>query len=302
MKRTLFFIFLQSFLVGMVVAPIRGYDFHWSSFVGFLAYYAYTLFALHRYGKKVPHKYAFWAIFIGLVILETPIWIANFEGTVSSLPDLVMRLLGFVLAYIGYGRRKAWSLSLLGIGLLVNVFMSFPLCHHMTGWEMWIHRQATGSFLPYVDHQPLSADSWDNVCNGKGESLADARKGRITLVDFWSKYCNYCWRGFPDFQRLYDKYKDDPRVCVVSVYAMHYKNDTPAVPEPLLREKGYTFPAYSIPQDHPLLKELSIQAYPRTVLLNADGEVVMNFSGAKPEMVEEEIERLLTECPSTDGR
>ena len=192
MKHTLFFIFLQSFLVGMVVAPIRGYDFHWSSFVGFLAYYAYTLFALHRYGKKVPHKYAFWAIFIGLVILETPIRIANFEGTVSSLPDLVMRLLGFVLAYIGYGRRKAWSLSLLGIGLLVNVFMSFPLCHHMTGWEMWIHRQATGSFLPYVDHQPLSADSWDNVCNGKGESLADARKGRITLVDFWSKYCNYC--------------------------------------------------------------------------------------------------------------
>lgn len=293
MKKTLLIAFLLSFAVGMLVTPLRGFNLHYSSFAGFAAYYACTLFVLRRWRAGVPAKYLFWALFLGLSILEIPVRVMDFESSGHTLPDFLMRLLGLLLAYFGHGRRRAWSLGLLAAGVALNVFLSCPLCHHMSGWDMWWHKRNSGSFLPYVDNRRLPDGCWEQARNERGETLDEVCTGKITVVDFWYKNCGICWRKFPDIQRLYERYHDNPSVYVCSVYTCFYDNDTPDLPARLLQEKGYTFPVFSQAKDSPLLRELNISGYPRVVLLNAAGEVVLN--GGTPTQVTEEIERLLTQ-------
>lgn len=293
MKKTLLIAFLLSFAVGMLVMPLRGFNLHYSSFVGFAAHYLCTFFVLRRWGGRVPVKYLFWSLFLGLGIIEIPLRVMDFESTGHTLPDFLMRLLGLLLAYFGHGRRKAWNVALLAVGVALNVFLSFPLCHHMSGWEMWWHKRGCGSFLPYVDNRRLPDGCWEQARNERGETLAAACAGKITVVDFWYKSCGICWREFPDFQRLYDRYRNHPSVFICSAYTCFFDNDTPDLPARLLQEKGYTFPVFCQSKDSPLLRELNIQGYPHVVLLNAAGEVVLNQPNHA--QLEEEIERLLAQ-------
>lgn len=37
-------------------------------------------------------------------------------------------------------------------------------------------------------------------------------KGKVVFLDFWATWCGPCKKSFPGLQKLYDKYKDNPKV------------------------------------------------------------------------------------------
>ena len=286
-------IFLTAFVLGLLMMPFRGYNYHVSSFVGFFTFYIYTLYALHRYEDRLPRWQITLWVLIGMGILEIPFRFISYDTTEGSLPDCVLRVLGLLFAYLSYGRKRVWGIGLLVIGLAANLFMSTSLFYPMTGWEIWLHRRNTGKFLPYAHQRALPAGLWSSAVNEQGESLETWRKGKVTLIDFWVKQCGVCWKKFPMVQQLYDRYKNHPDVTVASDYTVYDEGEDAATAVRLLQKRNYTFPVFSIAKTDPMLDTLGITTYPRIVLLDQEGRLVLNYANSSKELIEQEIEKLL---------
>ena len=46
---------------------------------------------------------------------------------------------------------------------------------------------------------------------------AQSLHGKVVVLDFWAQNCEACFVGFPNLQKVYEKYKDDDRVAVLTV-------------------------------------------------------------------------------------
>lgn len=291
--RTRFFIFLQAFILGLLIIPFRGYSFLLSSFVGFFIFYTYTWFAVYHYGKKIPHWQILFLVIAGMGILEIPFRCISFTSTMGSFPDFILRMAGLLLGYFSCGKNLAFILPTFILSLGGNLFMSTNLFSPMNGWEIWLHKMNTGRYLPYVDRQTLSTDFWKDARNLKGESLDSVAQGKVVFIDFWTRSCGHCWKKLPEVQSLYNKYKDNPSVEVCTVYTLYQDDKDAASAQALIEKKGYTFPVYYIGNNSKILKELNISAFPRTIMLNKKGEIILDNPTSS--MIEKEIEYWLRE-------
>lgn len=69
------------------------------------------------------------------------------------------------------------------------------------------HAQATPAAKPNPNQAPLFAQGeWLNTKDGKPVTLA-SRKGKPTLVAFWTFACSNCHANFPAYARLLAKYR-----------------------------------------------------------------------------------------------
>lgn len=96
-------------------------------------------------------------------------------------------------------------------------------------------------------------------------------KGKTVLLDFWFRGCKPCEESMPDYQKLYNKYKNDPNVEFISVLSLDQKNfkrDSIF----LSKEFKYNFPVlFDI--DWKLANYLSVQSYPCLVIMDKDSYV-----------------------------
>lgn len=64
--------------------------------------------------------------------------------------------------------------------------------------------------------------------------------GKNIIIVFWSSYCPPCIAEFPHIQKIYDKYKDDESVEIVS-YSLDLSLDSQAL-KPYIKDKGINYP------------------------------------------------------------
>jgi thiol-disulfide isomerase/thioredoxin len=142
-------------------------------------------------------------------------------------------------------------------------FLSYQHAGKMMLWD------STYYDLPYkVEHYPflnLDGSTFDS------ETL----RGKIVLLDFWSFYCGACFRQFPELEKIHQRYQKDPDVVVLAVHGG---------PESLeeIRESRhiapYSFPVVTDPEGL-LMTELDLWGVPQTVLIDPQGNVVLNHQG-----------------------
>ena len=71
---------------------------------------------------------------------------------------------------------------------------------------------------------------------GKQVSLTSL-KGKVVAINFWGIWCGWCVKEMPEFQNLYEHYKDDPDVAILTI-----NNDrNPESVPPWMEEKGLYF-------------------------------------------------------------
>lgn len=101
--------------------------------------------------------------------------------------------------------------------------------------------------------------------DGKPLSSADL-KGKVTVINFWGVWCAPCVLEMPEMQRLYDRYKDDPRVAIVTIDS----GDTLTTLKTYLERNRYTFPVL---REGEYVKTADIKSFPTTWFLDADGRI-----------------------------
>lgn len=112
-------------------------------------------------------------------------------------------------------------------------------------------------------------------------------EGKVTVLEFWVKNCGYCQEAFKDMKQLSEKYKDTP----INILSVNIDDkDT-------LKDLEFIFdkhkPIYPILyKGENLAKSVGIYSYPRTIILDKDGKVILHAAGFSFNKVDTFLEKL----------
>ena len=149
----------------------------------------------------------------------------------------------------------------------------------MTG-AAWEH---VGQAEPGTDGAQ-AASTWNNPAmysltmtdyEGEPVTFGAFADGQVTVVNIWATWCPYCIDEMQDYQELYDRYGDE-----VQFVMLDYAPDDGEVQAAAsyVEEHGFTFPVYFDTQGE-MGDYFKVYAYPTTVVIGADGEVLNNAPG-----------------------
>jgi thiol-disulfide isomerase/thioredoxin len=88
-----------------------------------------------------------------------------------------------------------------------------------------------------------AAPSLDNIVDLSGRPVQpESLKGKVIVIDFWATWCVPCMQEMPYLQKVYDTYKNDPRVVfmVINSGARNTLEDA----QNWSGNKKYSFPVY----------------------------------------------------------
>jgi len=94
---------------------------------------------------------------------------------------------------------------------------------------------------------------------------------KVVVLNFWATWCPPCVAEMPEFQSLYEKYRDRVDFLMVT-------NDKPEAVEAFIKKNHYQFPVLYLAENPP--KPLSFSALPTTFIISKEGRVVTKKTGA----------------------
>ena len=121
----------------------------------------------------------------------------------------------------------------------------------------------------------LAPDFTVTDVDGKEVSLLDLLD-KPAIINFWNSKCPPCKMEMPDFQEMYDEYKEDIQFIMIdTVGAM---GETKASGEAYIKEQEFTFPVYyDTSQD--AIYTYGISAFRTTYFIDKDGYLIAGARG-----------------------
>lgn len=117
-----------------------------------------------------------------------------------------------------------------------------------------------------------------------------AISGKIVVMDFWATWCGPCRVSLPLMDRVYKKYKDNPKIMFLAVSVDAPKVDDKEV-KATLDELNVTIPFARDPEQH-AGKRFNVQGIPATFVLGPDRVIQSSETGYKPTL-EADLSRTL---------
>ena len=110
---------------------------------------------------------------------------------------------------------------------------------------------------------------------GKAVKLSDYY-GKPVVMNFWATWCGYCKKEMPDFQEVYEEYKD--KVEFLFINSTDGSRETREKAETYLKEQGYTISVF-YDEDLDAVYTYSVNSLPTTMLLDKQGRVAAYAPG-----------------------
>ena len=142
---------------------------------------------------------------------------------------------------------------------------------------------------------------------GKTQAIGTPTQGRVSVLHFWVHWCPHCRSDAPKVQALYDRFRDNPKVQLLTV---NLDQDRAKV-EAFIQEHHATYPVIlaseqsSAPGGVDLPELYQIHAFPITFLIDAQGVIRHKVSGSFAESgqdLDALIVALLPTPPPTKSR
>jgi len=220
MKRY-FLVFASALVVYLLVAPLRGgyvtvlglTGFPLSLFTGCVLFFLLTLLML-KCNRVLSKKWVFFALLIGVFILELPHRLIAFQESLISLPDILFKVLAVVVAYGVFRTKNVFCKIVASI-----FFFTFSLWFSYYGYNHYIHKLNYGSFFGKTEQIvsiPLvfQNDSYENVFLSNFDC-------EYLILDFWTSSCGVCFQMFPEVQKVFDKWNNGQ----VQIYGVFCRNE-----------------------------------------------------------------------------
>ena len=164
----------------------------------------------------------------------------------------------------------------------------------MAGGAMMSARGAGASTLPVVGKLPPldGATEWLN----SPPLTADALRGHVVVVDFWTYSCINCLRALPYVKAWYEKYRNQGLV-VIGVHAPEFafEKDLRNVRREV-KALGIEYPV-AVDNDYALWRAFSNQYWPAHYFIDARGDIRhTHFGEGEYDVSERVIQQLLAEA------
>lgn len=160
---------------------------------------------------------------------------------------------------------------LLGL-LAVLILVGLGWFYHQSVKEVQEAGQASAQSLdaPALD---LPADlTYETAQPGQTVSLKTDFKDHITVVNYWASWCSICQEQMPDYVKLYESYRDNPRVSFVFVNLTDGQQETREKAEAYLKSHQYDIPVY-YDLGAKNFQALGLRGVPDTFVLNGQGQL-----------------------------
>jgi len=199
------------------------------------------------------------------------------------------------LAVPGTRRRTAETIVGVVVGLLVLIAAVVAMWGAGTGggaverWGGGAGAQGSGGTggRPRVG-QP-APDFTLNLLDGSTLSLSDLR-GQAAVINFWATWCAPCEDELPDFQAVWDEYREQDVVFVgIAVQGEDERTDV----EGMTSRFEITYPL-GMDSDGTIFPAYGITGVPETFVVDAEGRVAyVHIGPASAEVLREELDSLL---------
>lgn len=138
---------------------------------------------------------------------------------------------------------------------------------------------------------PRSAPAFD-LKDLSGKTVSNASlKGQVVLVDFWATWCAPCRKSMPELQALHKKYAERG----FSVVGVSIDEGGPSKVKKFVSSMKITYPIAMDSEKAPAWDAFMVKAVPAAYLLDREGQIVAQWTGAPPtgKELETKIEELL---------
>jgi thiol-disulfide isomerase/thioredoxin len=110
----------------------------------------------------------------------------------------------------------------------------------------------------------------------RSEDLA----GKVVVLNFWGTWCGPCVVEMPGIQEVYDRYKEDAGVVLLTLS----NDENLDVLRRFMEKEGYTFPVLL---DDGYVDEVAVHAFPTTWFVTPDGMRVFEKRGWSDDLLQE---------------
>jgi thiol-disulfide isomerase/thioredoxin len=162
------------------------------------------------------------------------------------------------------GMSKALILTYISASITIVLLLGY------FGMPNWLAYSFSKNNADRFDAPPIQ------LISENGEPFVlNNQSGKILVLDFWSTSCGICFKKFPDFDRIKQKYAAKTEIEFYAVNLIQPREELSAVKK-VTSTFSYTFKTlytdnHSANQIRELLK---IEAVPAIVIINKNGEVV----------------------------
>jgi len=255
---------------------LGGYPGHHIKFlVSTLVYCAFTFIVLSRNPERRAKLYSILIILMPFLLIDLPIHSIDFHKTLLSLPSTLASFIGFGFGILIYLSNKYIKIALSILLIAGATWMA------VYGYPYWLHKLNYGTYTGMISFKPSKPL---DVIDQYGNHITDQDiKGKITVIDFWFTGCGICFSEFPEIQRLYDAYKNNPSVFILAINKP-IKKDTVGQAFAMIEERNYTFPTL-IPINEELPEIFGVKEYPTIIIMDQAGTAIFRGSVEKAEKV-----------------
>lgn len=262
----------------VLISPLRGYvNLNTSTAVGYLAYLSYMAICSHLFSKKVSIDVIVASILTGICLVQFPIRIISFNSSLFTLPDMLSHILGALSFYL--------YLKLKGIYRWAFPFLLFLMVTFIVtkGYVLWgdILDNKAGEI-----NENKIIDYWAKDQNGLMVKGTDFNR-KFVLLDFWFIGCKPCYEEFPEFQKVYNEYKNNVDVKIIALN-LPVKGDKANEAFDLLKQKGYSFPCLIL-ESNKKTEAFGVKTCPTTVLLDKNRKIIFRGRLSEAEKFIKEI-------------
>lgn len=131
------------------------------------------------------------------------------------------------------------------------------------------------------------APSLQGIVNLQGQPVPpDSLRNKIILIDFWATWCVPCMQEMPYLQKVYDVYKNDPRIAFMIINSGARNTLTDA--QNWFGNKKYSFPVYF--HTNPAVGDVfGFNVIPATYIIDRKGLLQFKSIGFEGPGVEEKL-------------
>ncbi|GAB3922783.1 redoxin family protein [Mucilaginibacter myungsuensis] len=116
---------------------------------------------------------------------------------------------------------------------------------------------------------------------------ADQLKGKIVIMDFWATWCVPCMEELPYLQKVYDQYKNNPKVMFMVINS-GARNTIVDAQKWGAEHKQYSFPLY-FNNDPNIGEKVGFTLIPTIAVLDADGKMQFRTVGFEGMVLERKL-------------